>query len=470
MSLVLGPNPAAARNRNVVIATPDWGDAATWAASLTPEAGSSVANLTTRQPSQVAGFDVSGGAVTLTGTCAAAAALDVVAVVLANATTAATIAVGVGDNATEATGTGAYDASGHARHGTLTGGAVFGAGKYDGGLWLSNPDPNVLGQYLRRSGLIDTGLAWTYMAWVKPVGITGVTLWSHDLRVLATTGAGKLTYDTVTASSPLIAGVWQHVAVTQENDGTLTLYLDGEAIGSGTVTPTDAETGVLHWGTHQGTGLGFTGALDDCRYYTGTLSGAEIQAQMQSETPTVTANLVLQYKCNGYQTGALPFASPNLATYARRNSFLFLPYRMTNQLVVITIADPTNPLPLRIGRLVLGQAWQPTWNFNVNYQFTARDESKKTTTPSGQTLTDARPVIHGFDFQLEHVPRLEMLANGYELRRTLGTSRECLVCLDPEESDHLESHLCYGQLTDLGALSPPYYNGWQMRWSVEVLL
>jgi hypothetical protein len=143
---------------------------------------------------------------------------------------------------------------------------------------------------------------------------------------------------------------------------------------------------------------------------------------------------------------------------------------MTAQVVRITISDPNNPDPLRIGRVFVGPAWQPSKNFDWGYRFTARDETKKLTTPTGQSLIDGRPVIPGVEFQLNHIPRAEMLANGYELRRVLGLSRECLVCLDPEADDHLESHLIYGTFTDLSEFQPPYYEGWQMRCAVEALL
>lgn len=483
--IVLGDSPAAERSRNVVIARPAWLDTAVLTASRGEEAGTVRSDLVSRQPSDCVGYDVSGGAVTIQGVRSGGADLDVVAILRANATTLATWSVGIGDTANEADGTEAADASGNGHHGTLMGAPTFAAGKFGGALVL---DADVVGQYIAAPSVATVTGSWTWMAHVYLVALPGqaFTLFDQDgldsggsriVRLLGVGLTGLLLFDDnkgndFTSTTGLIAGLWQHVAIVYDDVAkTITLYVDGDVVGTHAATAyaaTDTYSTTSMGGIAGSTG--FSGGLDDVRWYAAALAQADIQAEMQAETVTLPASLVLQYKLNAYQSGTLPFgAPPNLAEDPLRDSFLLLPYRMTNSVLRVTLTDPTNALPLRIGRAFAGPAWQPSKNFDWGYAFPAENDTKKTRTPTGATLSVERPNIEGFSFDVKLIPRVEMLAEGYRLRKLLGLSGECLVCLDPGDDSFLQLQLRYGQFKEMPTIAPDFYDGWRMSFAVEEL-
>src|SRR5688572_24760576 len=139
MSLVLGINPAAARNSNVLFVEPTWGDAATWASLSVAVAGAPTSNLTTRQPVQVAGYEASEDII-IEGTLATAQPLDVVSIPYATATPAAQWRVRCGDSSLEASGVRANDVSGNGYYGLRNGATAFAQGKFGSGLAFGNED------------------------------------------------------------------------------------------------------------------------------------------------------------------------------------------------------------------------------------------------------------------------------------------------------------------------------------------
>ena len=475
---VLDPNPTAGRQRKAVIARAGWANAAVWTSTPDAEAGTTLDDLTTDQPQDFVGFDITGGAGPLVLTGQADQDLDVVSVILASATVAATIAIGVGDSIAEADGTGAADVSGSGHHGTLEGAAFFTTGKYQGGVSLTHDTLDPLGDHVATPG-VDAIAFGTYALWVKPAAVGDIVLLHHGVLELRTDSDGYLVVPCgsgVVASKPLIAGVWQRVSITADGAGTITIGLDGEDVASATGLTFGApiSTSIL-WGTHLDTGPGMTGLIDDLRYYFEVLSAADVLGDSQSEETTHGLTLRVQHKLNGYQSGTLPFGMPpNLPAEPgqdqRRSSFHLLPYRMSAQCVRITIADPTNPEPFRLGRLFLGQGDQPgpEHNYSENYQLPSVDDTKQTRTPTSQTMIDPHPQVRGLEFTFEHVPRLEaVLVWLHQYQWLVGTSEPILVCLDPEADDSMDAFFCYGPLRELG--SPPmpaYYNGWRIHWAV----
>lgn len=473
MPQLLGPSPGIDRTRNVLIAVPDWIDTATITANKSPETGTVLTDLVTRQPSDCVGFPVSGGSLVVSAVRAARTELDVVSVLRANATTAATWSVGLGDSATEAAGTHAYDATGNGNHGTLTNGA-FVAGHLYGALALEG-DGKIVSASVTTSG---TGV--TFCAWVRVDALDADrVLFDHGGTAIyaevLSTGAIQLNGDTGTVTTGvLVPGYWTHVAIVLESVDGVRIYLDGvldvDTTSSGS---TIGGTGAWHIGDYvsPGSDTGWLGALDDVRVYARPLTGSEVQAAMAAEAAApFDADLRFYYRLNGYQSGSLTFgAPPNDATATLRDAFLLLPYRMTNTHLRVEIADATNTTALRIGRFLAGKAWQSSHNFDWGYAFGAATETKKTQTPSGAVLSVERPVQPQFTATIKHLPQTEAFAEAYRLRALLGTAGELLLCTDPGDEAYLQAQLIYGQFAELPTIAPDYYDGWSVTLDVEAL-
>lgn len=489
MSIILGPNPAAPRSRNVVFSFSEW-DAATWTAAPNPLAGAPTANLVTRQPVQVAGYDLSapGEVLQLDGVFTTRQPVDVVSIPYATATPEATWRVQVGDSTVDFDGVQVADATGNGHTGQRVNGGEWAAGKYEGGLALANPSDATEVQYLRTAAAAAlVGDSKSYVFWLQPLrlGPSFQVLVNHAGAATHAASIALLPSGAINAQNgesaqeaeggALLPGLWAHVAVTYDHaTQMLTVCVDGTQVAA--VSVSDAPgfgdgDGALDWFGTSASPTGFDGVVDDVRYYTRALTLAEIQAEMQSETPTVTdGSLVFQYRLNAYDSGTLTFgAPPNLASYARRAAYLLLPYRMTNRRVRITIEDPGNAA-FRIGRLMVGTCWQPPRNFDLGYRLGFLDDTKVSRTPTSQTTTSSRVPIPFAEFTIRHLQQDEILTNAYEIQRAYGSSQPVLVCLDPEDDRHLQRKLIYGLVSDLQPLSGPYHDLWEAGFRVEAML
>ncbi len=483
MTLVIGPNPSTRRPHTVTWLTPDW-DTATWNAIPSPVAGAPTSNLFTRQPVQVAGYDVSAEDLVLEGTQATPQIVDAVCIPYATATPEATIRIQCGDGPNEAQGERAIDASGNGRFAVRNGATSFAQGKYGSGLALGNEDHN--DDYLATAATLTVEEWGTYLGWFCPtlLGETRV-LFSHggaaDERhcgfVLAD-GRVQIGVDPlcVTPSPVLVPGSWTHLAFVFDSVDHVQLYVDGalvvdQDVATGSLLITDPY--VLNWGASAFDTYGFAGTYDDLRYYGNTLTEADVQAEMASEAVTV-AGLILQYKLNGYDSGVITFgAAPNKPfkrRFQRRLMWHLLPYQLTCKVVRLTISDPTNTAALRLGRLVVGEAFQPEQNFDYGWMVGRDDDTKKSITPTGQTTTNSRVARPYVEFTVRHISRSVVVHHFDELQRDFGTSDPFVVCCDPEDDVGLQMITLYGTAADLRGMPNQYADKWESSWRVEAML
>lgn len=194
----------------------------------------------------------------------------------------------------EGTGTTAADSSGNGYDLTVTSGS-WGTGHTSGGLVPSSTYP------VDRAFGSGTLSAFTVMAWVK-LSATPTT-YLHVLSTGDDAGAGFFTYgltDTgkvyaaaddgniyVEGGTTVAAGVWTHVAVYLDTDGTWLLYVNGVIDGE-----LDGETAsldrALSWsvgGPGDDPTATFTGVIDDFRIFGDDISYEEINYWMG--TPVV---------------------------------------------------------------------------------------------------------------------------------------------------------------------------------------
>ncbi|MHC4714277.1 MAG: M56 family metallopeptidase [Planctomycetota bacterium] len=185
----------------------------------------------------------------------------------------------------------AVDESGKGRDGTIHGGEFEGRGKFGGALRLD-------GSTYVRNGDILIGPEVTYGAWIKldtlatgwsfyvcRAGEEHGTLSGHHYTVeLLQSGFGGMPrIRACGASASIVDGKyeftdldrWYHIAVTVDESGNLTIYVNGEEDLSGEVTTT--QVGSLYIGKS-----GFKGLIDEFMVFDRALSKSEVARLYES--------------------------------------------------------------------------------------------------------------------------------------------------------------------------------------------
>ncbi len=199
------------------------------------------------------------------------------------------------------------DHSGSGNHGTISGAAWTGAGRFGGALSFDGVNDWVT---IADAASLDLTSGMTLEAWIRPTALGNnwrtVLLkeqpGNYAYALYASTGTGRPSVNAITGgvdrdlratSSPAL-NTWTHLAGTY-NGSTLTIYLNG--VAAGTVAATGnivTTTGALRLGGTAVWPEWFTGQIDEVRVYNRALSAAEIQSDMNasvgnpdSQAPTV---------------------------------------------------------------------------------------------------------------------------------------------------------------------------------------
>jgi hypothetical protein len=137
----------------------------------------------------------------------------------------------------------------------------------------------------------------------------------------------------------------------------------------------------------------------------------------------------------------------------------------------ITITQPVGAAPLAIGRLLVGDGFQPRWNKEWGSGRTVKDTSTITRLPSGGVAVGEGARYGGYSWTLgdlsdDETDRL------YELQLSVGESRPILVVEDPARTAGLRNRIHYGALTGLRTFERrnQAQTSWQMSvddWAIE---
>ena len=201
----------------------------------------------------------------------------------------------------EGSGTTVSDSSGNGNTGTLVNGPLWTAGRVGNALFFDGIDDNVT---VPDSNSLDLSSSFTLSAWVNPAStftdFRSILVKNYKYYLYASVagycgdgsplgGFSEGTDQTVCQPSPLPINTWTHLAVTY-NGSTLTLYRNGVAVAtstvSGTLSPT---TGTLQIGASQ-FGEYFKGLIDEVRIYNRALSDTEIQTIYQQDSATTVSD------------------------------------------------------------------------------------------------------------------------------------------------------------------------------------
>ncbi len=170
-----------------------------------------------------------------------------------------------------------------------------------------------------------------------------------------------------------------------------------------------------------------------------------------------------------YDSGSLTFwASPNLDTWTRRHSLLWIPAGVTRRWVRIDVGSVG--ATFQGGRLYIGQAWQPSRNYQYGGGLGHVDLSPKTRANGLHTVPTAKPTLVQQDFQLDFLSEAEMYANLFELRRLRGATKDVLVCLNPDDTTYRHQAMCYGLLDWTERITRPAFKRFAQNFRIEELV
>lgn len=145
--------------------------------------------------------------------------------------------------------------------------------------------------------------------------------------------------------------------------------------------------------------------------------------------------------------------------------------RATARQFVIDLADPGNPAGyIECSRLVMGNYWEPEINASYGASVTPLDTSTLYRTAAGEQRVAAGSTYRKLSLPLEHMTSLDR-ASVWRLVRGSGKRRPILVSLFPGDVDpELEqAHQLYGRLSDLAAISTPYFETYATSLDIEEL-
>jgi hypothetical protein len=111
----------------------------------------------------------------------------------------------------------------------------------------------------------------------------------------------------------------------------------------------------------------------------------------------------------------------------------------------LEITDTTNADGyVEAGRLFLGQAWQPTYNFTYGAGIAYADDSIVEQALGGSEYFDARPVRRIISLRFDALTDAEAMQMMLDMQRLRGTTGEILFCWDPDDLSYFQqrSMLC----------------------------
>lgn len=156
----------------------------------------------------------------------------------------------------------------------------------------------------------------------------------------------------------------------------------------------------------------------------------------------------------------------------RIHGLYILPSPVNIETLRIHLADAQNPEGFQtIGRLVVGNLWQPTINMQYGSDlFGWQDEVSPRIDPSsGVTFLNRSSPNPIMNFSLISESRSELLDNAYNIARQRGSSRSTFFVRDPADVSYLAQGISYGVLQQLQSAVESSYSFYRLRYQIKGL-
>jgi len=141
-----------------------------------------------------------------------------------------------------------------------------------------------------------------------------------------TSGANAVPFQSFNSGVSLPLNTWTHVAIVRDLSAmTLKWYFNGNLVSSGTASYAAAVASALAATIGTGYTNPYSGNIESVKIWNGARTLAQIQADMYLADPSVSTNLVANYKFNGDFTGAPsgPTGTNTGVTFANQNFYTY---------------------------------------------------------------------------------------------------------------------------------------------------
>jgi hypothetical protein len=178
-----------------------------------------------------------------------------------------------------------------------------------------------------------------------------------------------------------------------------------------------------------------------------------------------------------YAFGSLPWGSPNWwdgkMLESARKSYPGMLVDLIPELVVgrylrIEIADEANADGyVELGRLYVGGLWSP----QINASYGASTQWNTATTSDqaidGTEYFDRREGLRSSSFNIDHLTNAEAFGQLFEMQRTLGTDKQVLFMMDPDDSENFLRTSYLGTFKSLNPISYPSWNSFAAGFEIK---
>lgn len=140
---------------------------------------------------------------------------------------------------------------------------------------------------------------------------------------------------------------------------------------------------------------------------------------------------------------------------------------------IVDLADPASPDGyMEAGRLMLGVAWQPTYNLDLDPSIGFVPIDVQEPNPYGQTFTDPRPwAQRQFDIAFSSANQDDVHDFAMELARLRGQSGDFVFCIDPAATTRFHQWSMQALFTGRAAYkAQPLWDGTNQTWGFSASL
>lgn len=138
---------------------------------------------------------------------------------------------------------------------------------------------------------------------------------------------------------------------------------------------------------------------------------------------------------------------------------------------LIEIDDPDNSAGfVQVGRLFIGDAWQPSINMSYGAGIAWEDPSTVDEAMSGTEFFGERRVYRVARFTISGLGQDEAYGRAFDLQRRVGVTKEVMFIYDPDDTLHAVRRQYRGRLRQLSQIENPTLDVHSIAWEVKELL
>lgn len=176
------------------------------------------------------------------------------------------------------------------------------------------------------------------------------------------------------------------------------------------------------------------------------------------------------WPAQAYAPGSVPWGSPSswtgrptqadVAPYASKAFYHYASAIAQGvRYIQIEFDDTTNPYTyIELGRLFIGQAWQPQVNLAYGNELGWVDSSPSEESHGGVEFFDVRPVRRTAAFSFEDLSVDQALEIVFDMQSKLGRTGQLFWAFDPADTYHVYRRCFLATLESLDRLRYPYFN------------